>query len=697
MRKIKTYKKVVAAALSATMVAGTAMSASAATPTYNFKAPETPMKVDDNTITVSVHRAASVLPEILGLNTSCGFSMINGSMPESLEEAQTKLMLGTFGSDENQGADPYYYNYFYNFYAKATGKEVSQDAVLVPENNGAASPLKADTTIIDGYGTSISLAARPDILIGVSSSNNGSDTTGYNDLISRIRNGSIGEEYYQDGDEDYSPYLVGYSTTTTYDMITTMNEVAKIMNQITKETGKTGRYGDPEEITQEFADYVGGVSTYVLSQLAAKGQEKKTVAHVVQINSDGTYTIANAGTQAATSNVRGVEYLSLVTDNLADKLGKTVVTKDELMQADIIVTCGSTGAGGDLGAGGSSAGTAAKDMTRAQIMDNLNLPNDTNKVVITEYPDTIYGITMNSIENGMGFGYFVGCAYSEIVNPVQLCAYFYENFYHMKSSSLQGIVNSTFSEVSLPNELSTSLTGYSSKEIAEKLAAGKAYYYKNAEQFKDTQLVKIWGSKEGDVIQSGISNVYDKKNDTDYATVKYTTDNGKTGWYYTVNNTVDRTYTGFASNKNGTWYVKDGVVDFSVNDVIYGTANGEDAWWHVVNNKVVTDTTVANNQNGWWRIVNGKVDFNCNSVEQNELGWWYIRGGKVDFSYTGVANNANGWWRIEGGKVNFGFNGIAQNQNGWWYLQGGKVNFNYNGKVTANGRTYAVHNGRVAR
>lgn len=160
--------------------------------------------------------------------------------------------------------------------------------------------MKADTTIIDGYGTSISLAARPDILIGVSSSNNGSDTTGYNDLISRIRNGSIGEEYYQDGDEDYSPYLVGYSTTTTYDMITTMNEVAKIMNQITEETGKTGRYGNPEEITQEFADYVGGVSTYVLSQLAAKGQEKKTVAHVVQINSDGTYTIANAKTQAAT-------------------------------------------------------------------------------------------------------------------------------------------------------------------------------------------------------------------------------------------------------------------------------------------------------------------------------------------------------------------------------------------------------------
>ena len=132
--------------------------------------------------------------------------------------------------------------------------------------------------------------------------------------------------------------------------------------------------------------------------------------------------------------------------------------------------------------------------------------------------------------------------------------------------------------------------------------------------------------------------------------VVYGTVNGKDGWYYIANGTVDTKYNGFASNENGTWYVQNGVVDFSVNSVIQGTAFGENAWWHVVNSKVVKDTTVANNQNGWWRIVDGKVDFDCNSVEANANGWWYIRGGEVDFSYTGVANNANGWWRIENGQ-----------------------------------------------
>lgn len=133
--------------------------------------------------------------------------------------------------------------------------------------------------------------------------------------------------------------------------------------------------------------------------------------------------------------------------------------------------------------------------------------------------------------------------------------------------------------------------------------------------------------------------------------VVYGTVNGKDGWYYIANGTVDTKYNGFASNENGTWYVQNGVVDFSVNSVIQGTAFGENAWWHVVNSKVVKDTTVANNQNGWWRIVNGKV--------------------------------------------NFGFTGLANNTNGWWYLQGGKVNFSYNGNVRWNGRTYRVRGGKV--
>ena len=177
--------------------------------------------------------------------------------------------------------------------------------------------------------------------------------------------------------------------------------------------------------------------------------------------------------------------------------------------------------------------------------------------------------------------------------------------------------------------------------------------------------------------------------------VVYGTVNGKDGWYYIANGTVDTKYNGFASNENGTWYVQNGVVDFSVNSVIQGTAFGENAWWHVVNSKVVKDTTVANNQNGWWRIVDGKVDFDCNSVEANANGWWYIRGGEVDFSYTGVANNANGWWRIVNGKVDFSCNSVESNHLGWWYIRGGKVDFTYTGVAENANGWWRIVNGQV--
>ncbi|MCD8134143.1 MAG: hypothetical protein LUE19_09885 [Clostridiales bacterium] len=342
MKKRKAFKRALAVTVSAAMVAGSGISAMAAD--YNFEPPTSPMEVDDNIITASVHRAGSVLPEILGMNTCCGFSMINGSMPTSLEEAKTKLMLGVFGTDANDSPDPYYYNYFYNFYAEENGLELSEDAVIIPENNVAASPAKADTTIIDEYGTSISLAGRPDVLIGVSSSNSADDLDGYDELIQAIRDG-LGDDYYQEGDEDYSPYLVSYTTTTTYDMISALNETANVMNVITAKTGKTGRYGDPIEIAEQFGDYVCGVSTYVLSELENLGFEKKTVAVVQNINSDGTFTLADAASQDATSTVRGVEYVALVSDNIAAEVGTTGVTGEQLLTADVVIISGSNGGG----------------------------------------------------------------------------------------------------------------------------------------------------------------------------------------------------------------------------------------------------------------------------------------------------------------------------------------------------------------
>ncbi len=130
-------------------------------------------------------------------------------------------------------------------------------------------------------------------------------------------------------------------------------------------------------------------------------------------------------------------------------------------------------------------------------------------------------------------------------------------------------------------------------------------------------------------------------------------------WTYTVDGIPDYSYNGFAKNKNGWWYIEDGIVTFQKNSVIQDTTGeiGEKGdWWYVVGSEVQTSFTgLANyrNEHGWWYIVDGKVDFEHNGVDKNDNGWWYVSGGKVDFTYTGRASNKNGIWNVVNGKVVF--------------------------------------------
>ncbi len=176
-------------------------------------------------------------------------------------------------------------------------------------------------------------------------------------------------------------------------------------------------------------------------------------------------------------------------------------------------------------------------------------------------------------------------------------------------------------------------------------------------------------------------------------------------WTYTVDGKADYTYTGFGSNSNGKWYVKNGIVSFNTTDILKDTTGAIGAkgdWYYVIDSKVQTGYTgVSNfkNANGWWYIAGGKVDFSANTVAKNNNGWWYVTSGKVQFGFTGLANykNANGWWYIRGGKVDFTHNGVDKNKNGWWYVTGGKVQFGYTGVAdykNANGWWY-IKSGKV--
>ena len=165
--------------------------------------------------------------------------------------------------------------------------------------------------------------------------------------------------------------------------------------------------------------------------------------------------------------------------------------------------------------------------------------------------------------------------------------------------------------------------------------------------------------------------------------------NKETAWWYVENGRVKKENT-VAKNSSGWWAIKNGKVDFSFT----GIAKNANGYWYCKNGQVQFIDTVAKNENGWWAIKNGKVDFSFTGIAKNENGYWYCKNGQVQFIDT-VAKNENGWWAIKNGKVDFNFTGIAKNENGSWYCKGGKVQLGFSGKVTYNGKSYNVKDGKV--
>ena len=134
-----------AVVLSATMMTGFAKEVRADSATATYDAPTEPMEVDPNIITGTAHRAASPALDMMGLNAVSGFGMINGSAPTDLATASKAAAVGIWGTSINDNPDPYFWNYFYNFYVDANpdlGLVKSTDALMNP--GVAASPMQAD-------------------------------------------------------------------------------------------------------------------------------------------------------------------------------------------------------------------------------------------------------------------------------------------------------------------------------------------------------------------------------------------------------------------------------------------------------------------------------------------------------------------------------------------------------------------------
>ena len=448
---------------------------------YVYEAPTEPMSTDDNYITASAHRAASPLLGMLGVNAVSGFGMINGTTPTTLAAAQQAPAVGIWGSSINENPDPWYWNFFYNFYAAENGLETVENAL----NNGgaAASPVAADSTLVEEYGNvSISISGRPQILIGCASSNGSNDYNGYDAQIATVRSFTPDSPYYQEGDENYSPIQVPYATTNIQNMIDSVYTAAKAIKQVEAETGKTTRYGDVMEIAQDYETYVKGTIAYVLEELNAKGLKEKTVAVLKSYDAaTGIYTLADENSLAGTSTYRPYEYVMNVSKNLADETGLTVSAADLCAKADAIVCLQGTI---------ENAGDGASSITQDSILESFGEAVYDGIICATQ-PTTLYGMTMNSVENAMGYAYVISCIYSDIldIDPVEMCAYFYQHFLHVTSADgLATVIRNNFENVILPEGSTTTLAStYSEAAIEAKLAKGMAYYNSNPSKFTDAE------------------------------------------------------------------------------------------------------------------------------------------------------------------------------------------------------------------
>ncbi len=197
---------------------------------------------------------------------------------------------------------------------------------------------------------------------------------------------------------------------------------------------------------------------------------------------------------------------------------------------------------------------------------------------------------------------------------------------------------------------------------------GKVTFKKNSvikDTDKTIDGTESWYYVVGSQVKRDFTGLADYKNQNGWWYIKKgkvdftanTVAKNKNGWWYVEDGRVNFNYTGFAENKNGWWYIEDGKVTFKKNSVIKdtdGIIDGTASWYYVVGSQVKSDYTGLadySNKNGWWYIKDGKVDFSANDVARNKYGWWYVKDGQVQFGYSGTFQNADSLWTIEDGKV----------------------------------------------
>lgn len=502
---------VLTAALSVSVLSGSALAST-------YTAPSDPTDVNDNVVSGATAAANTVALSLLGIDVaSTNGAGIYNSAGSTGNYGTDSANLGIFGSDLNDNPDPYIYNFFYNLYnTQSGGGNYSQDAyvswtaapyTLLWESNKSGPTGQASGTVtisIGDYGeetTNPAFYYEPDILLGGSGTQ---DSNGYTSLL----------EDYQEDHEDYDPVIfLGYGTSSgmyaasgtrsdglgleynQFDMCTGLVYLGSVVQNLMNETDETTRYDQsPYEIAVNYDKYDRGLYYYVLSRFDDSTLTKVNYAYGVEYDETNGYFITKGSDRAA-------QYASGIATDIYDLLAAGETISGETIPATTIEKTDNRG---------NTSYVTGYYLTETQLNTILSTPTSTNAnatgviinsdITITstmtakgiralnDLPECVYGMTMQTVENGMGIPFYIGFMYypqDSNLNPVNYIYYWIENFYHVSNTSdtddMYQIAQNMLEDADLPETLtvtSPSSSGYSASTIETQILAG-IYYYKN--------------------------------------------------------------------------------------------------------------------------------------------------------------------------------------------------------------------------
>ncbi|MCD7865115.1 MAG: hypothetical protein LUG54_03720 [Clostridiales bacterium] len=513
---------VLTAALSVSVLSGSALAS-------NYAAPEDPIAEDEFDSTVvsgSTAAANTVALSLLGIDvTSTNGAGIYNSAGSTGSYGTDSANLGIFGSDLNDNPDPYIYNFFYNLYTTQSGGGNYNQTdyalwtkgtpyTLLWESNKSGPTGQASGTVtisIGDYGeetTNPAFYYEPDILLGGSGTQ---DSNGYTSLL----------EDYQEDHEDYDPVIfLGYGTSSgmyaasgtrsdglgleynQFDMCTGLVYLGSVVQNLMNETDETTRYDQsPYEIAVNYDKYDRGLYYYVLSlfEKTTTDDEGNTTSALTKVNyAYGVEYDETNGYFITKGSDRAAQYASGIATDIYDLLAAGETISGETIPATTIEKTDSRG---------NTSYVTGYYLTETQLNTILSAPTSTNAnatgviinsdITITssmtakgiralnDLPECVYGMTMQTVENGMGIPFYIGFMYypqDSNLNPVNYIYYWIENFYHVSDTDdMYTIAQNMLVDADLPESLtvtSTSSSGYSASTIETQILAG-IYYYKN--------------------------------------------------------------------------------------------------------------------------------------------------------------------------------------------------------------------------